>query len=222
MILEKTLRGIVIAGIFALPFICLVVATNLFFPYITGKNFAFRLIVEIMTGAWLALALVYPRYRPRRSWILGAFAIFVTLIAISDAQGVNVLKSFWSNYERMDGWVTLAHLLAYLVVAVSIMDTEKLWRRLFQLSLGISVFTAIYGLMQLAGITALGQGGAAGLSARVDARFGNPIYLAAYMLFHIFIAALLWVQGWNERRPGDRIPISILYGGVIALDTITL
>src|SRR3989344_2426365 len=156
--LEKTLRGIVLAGVFALPFVCLVVSTSLFFPYITGKNFAFRVIVEILTAAWLALALVNPAYRPRRSWVLGALSIFVILIAISDAQGVNAFKSFWSNFERMDGFVTIAHLLLYTVVAASVLHTERLWRWLWWTTLGVSVFLSIYGLLQVAGIAAIGQG----------------------------------------------------------------
>ncbi len=186
MTLEKTLRSIVLIGVFALPFVCLIVSTSLFFPYITGKNFAFRVIVEIMTAAWLALALVNPAYRPRRSWILGALALFVVLIAVSDAQGVNAFKSFWSNFERMDGWITLAHLLLYTVIAASILQTEKLWRWLFCTSLGVSVYLSVVGLLQVAGFVAIGQGSGTGLSARVDATFGNPIYLAVYMLFNIF------------------------------------
>jgi O-antigen ligase/tetratricopeptide (TPR) repeat protein len=220
-ILEKTLRWIVIIGVFALPFICLIVTSSLFFPFITGKNFTFRVIVEVITGAWLALALVYPKYRPRRSWILGAFAVFIIVIAIADAQGANPFKSFWSNYERMDGWVTLAHLFAYLVVAAAVVNTEKLWTRLWQLTLAVSACVSIYGLLQVAGMSTLGGGGG-GLSTRVDATFGNPIYLAVYMLFHIFIAALLWVQMRAKRVPGARLPFSILYGGVIVLDTIAL
>src|SRR3989344_8723612 len=151
MAIEKTLRGIVILGIFALPFIVFIVANNLFFPYITGKNFAFRIIVEIITGAWLALALVKPEYRPRKSWLLGAFAIFALIIAAADFYGVNPAKSFWSNYERMDGWVTLAHLFAYFVVA-SAMLSEKLWRALLQTSLAVSVIVGLYALLQLFGI----------------------------------------------------------------------
>src|SRR3989344_4257539 len=101
-LLEKTLRWIVLIGVFALPFIVFIVADSLFFPFITGKNFAFRIIVEVLTGAWLVLALVNPTFRPRRSWLLGAFAIFVGIVAIADALGVYPFKSFWSNYERMD------------------------------------------------------------------------------------------------------------------------
>ena len=211
-----------LAGIFALPFICLLVTTSLFFPYITCKNFAFRIIVEVITAAWLALALVNPAYRPRRSWVLGTLSIFVVLIAISDAQGANVFKSFLSNFERMDGWITIAHLLLYTVVAASMMQTENMWKRLFWTSLGVSVFLSVVGLLQVAGFVAIGQGSGSGLSARIDATFGNPIYLAVYMLFHIFLAAMLWAQSWASRSAGDRLAPSISYGTIIALDTLML
>lgn len=225
MTLEKILRWITIAGIFALPFIPFYVSGSLFFPYITGKNFAFRIIVEIITGAWIALVLVYPRYRhstPRASWILGAFGLFVLIVAIADANGVNPFKSFWSNYERMDGWVTLAHVFLYTVVASAMLQMENLWRRLFQLSLILSLVLSVYGFLQIIGAASLGQGGVAGLAARVDATFGNPIYLAAYMLFHIFIAAMLWAQMWTARKHGESIAPSFFYASVILFDTATL
>ncbi|MDO8514672.1 MAG: O-antigen ligase family protein [bacterium] len=220
--LEKALRWLIIGGIFALTLVPFIVSASLFFPYITGKNFAFRIIVEIIGGAWLTLALLYPQYRPRRSWIFAAFALFVLVIGVADAFGVYPFKSFWSNYERMDGWVTLAHLLVYLYVAASMMTTEVLWRRLFQTSLALSACLAVYGFLQVAGISALGAGGAAGLTARIDATFGNPIYLAVYMLFHIFIAVWLWSQMWEERGHGKRLPLSLLYALVIGLDVVAL
>jgi O-antigen ligase/tetratricopeptide (TPR) repeat protein len=220
--IEKMLRWIVIGGIFALPFLVFIVANTLFFPFITGKNIAFRIIVEVITGAWLALAVMKPEYRPRKSWLLAAFAAFVVVIAVADLNGVNPFKSFWSNFERMDGWVTLIHLFAYFVVASTILSTKELWRRFLQTSLGVSVLAGLYGILQFAGVAALGQGGASGLSGRLDGTFGNPIYLAAFMLFNIFIAAFLWSQSWRERQSGSRLGISLWYGGVMALDTIIL
>src|SRR3989344_876432 len=169
--LEKILRVIVLGGVFVLPFIVFIVASSLFFPFITGKNFAFRIIVEVMVGAWLALALVNPVYRPRRSWLLGAFALFVFVVALADALGAYPFKSFWSNFERMDGWVTLAHLFAYFVVAASILNTEKLWRNFWHVCLGVSVLVALYGLLQLAGIASLNPGFSS--AARIAATFGN-------------------------------------------------
>jgi O-antigen ligase/tetratricopeptide (TPR) repeat protein len=219
--LERALRWIVIVGVFALPFIPLYIANSLFFPYITGKNFAFRIIVEIIMGAWLALVLVSDQYRPRRNWILGALALFVLVIAIADAQGVNPFKSFWSNYERMDGWITIAHLLLYTTVASSVLATETLWRRLFHTSLGISVLLSMLGFLQIAGIFDIGSGGT-GLSARIDVSFGNPIYFAVYMLFHVFLAALLWAQMHTRRGSNEYLWPSIAYGTIIVLDTIAL
>ncbi|HTR18364.1 MAG TPA: O-antigen ligase family protein [Candidatus Paceibacterota bacterium] len=212
---EKILRWVVLIGVFALPFVPLIVSTWLFFPYITGKNFAFRVIVEIITFCWLALALLNPNYRPRRNWIFIAFLAFIAIIAIADAQGANPFKSFWSNFERMDGWITIAHLFCYTVVAACVINAEKLWQRLFELSLAISVFIDLWGFSQILGVVALGEGGTSGLTARIDATFGNPIYLAVYMLFHVFLAALLIYQIGKERWSiTDRIvfPVGLVIG----------
>jgi len=215
MTLEKALRFVVLAGVFALPFIPLIVAQSLFFPFITGKNFTFRIIVEIITGAWLALALVHPQYRPNRTWLLGAFALFVFVIGLADVFGANAMKSIWSNFERMEGWITLAHLFAYFVVAVSVLKTENLWKRLWQTSIGVSVLIGVYGLFQLMGFITINQGG-----VRLDATLGNATYLAIYMLFHIFLTALLWVQGWDDAR--NKVMLGITYGIIIALQSFVL
>lgn len=227
-LLEKILRWTIWGSLFALLFVPLIVADgqhfpyNFFFPYITGKNFVFRILIEIMAGAYLALALVDQKYRPKRSWILGALAIFVFIIALADVFGVNAEKSIWSNFERMDGLVTLVHVLVLTTIASVMLHTERLWRYLVWTSLGVSAYLSLYGLAQLFGAASLSGGTAGGLAARVDATFGNPIYLAAYMLFHIFLAALLWAQQWHERRPGERLPLSLAYGFIILLDTAAL
>ncbi len=220
--IENALRWIVIGGVFLLPFVATIVAGSLFFPYITGKNFAFRIIVEIVTGAWLALALVNAAYRPRRTWILGAFGAFILIMAAANLFGEYPFKSTWSNFERMDGWITIAHVFAYTVVAASVLTTERIWRWLLWTTLGVLTYLAIYGFLQVAGVTALGQASGAGLAARIDATFGNPIYFAAYMLFHIFIAALLWAQSWVARGTGNRLAPSLSYGSIIVLDTAAL
>jgi len=215
MNLEKALRWIVLGGIFLLPLVPLVVSSSLFFPFITGKNFFFRIVVEIMAGAWIALALVHPAYRPRRNWLLLAFTIFLAVIALADIFGANVLKSFWSNFERMEGWVTLAHLFVYFVIASSMLTTETLWKRLFQTSLAVSLIVVVYALFQFAGVLEIHQG-----SVRLTATLGNATYLAVYLLFHMFIAALLLGQKWME--DGMRWSSSVIYGGLIVLQGFVL
>lgn len=187
--MNKILRYITLVGIFIIPFLPLVVANSLFFPFITGKNFGFRIIIEIIFAAWLILAATDKAYWPRRSWIMYSFAAFVGIMAIADAAGVFPYKSFWSNYERMEGWITLAHLFAYFLVAATVLAKESLWDAFFQTSFGVNCTIILYSLLQISGLLTINQGG-----VRVDATFGNATYLAIYALFNIFIATLFFIR----------------------------
>lgn len=188
--MEKTLRNVVLLGAFLLPFIFFIVPGDMFFPFITGKNFAFRVIVEMMFGAWAALAILSPAYRPKKSLILIALSAFVAIVALADMFGDNFFRSFWSNYERMEGLITLLHLLALCIVLSAVLQTRALFEKLFDTSIVASVLMSLYGLAQFFGTLATHQG-----ATRLDGTFGNATYFAVYALFHIFIAALLSLRG---------------------------
>jgi len=212
MTFNKVLRIITLVGIFLIPFIALIVNRTGFFPFITGKNFAFRLIVELIFGAWLILALRDPVYRPKKSWIFFAILGLVVWMIIPNTFGLNPTKSFWSNFERMEGWVTLVHLVAYFIVIGSVLNTEKIWRWFWNTSIAVSIVIAIYGLFQLAGKIVINQGG-----DRLDATLGNATYLAGYMLFHIFITLFLLF-----RREGKHVGWKIFYVVALGLQVFTL
>jgi len=181
-------------GIFAVPFLAFIVSSSMFFPFITGKNFSFRIIVEIMTALWLILMLFDARYKPRKSWVLAMLAIFVGIVALSSIFGENFYRSFWSNYERMEGLVTYLHLLAYFLVLAGSMKTEKVWNWLFHTTLLASAIIAFYGVFQLFGVLQTHQG------SRLDATLGNASYLAVYMIFHIFLALALFYRAKDFRK----------------------
>ena len=210
---NTVLRYIVLGGIFLIPLLIpFIISKSMFFPFITGKNFAFRVIVEIIFGAWLILVWRDAAYRPRFSWILAALTVFVSIVAIADIFGENPLQSLWSNYERMDGLVTLLHLYAlFLVAGSTLQDSRILWRRFLQISLFASVIICVYGIFQLLGYITINQGG-----VRVDATLGNATYLAIYLLFHIFFAAFLFV---GEKRYA--VP-RFVYAAIFLLNLIIL
>ena len=54
--MKDFLKAVVIAGLFAVPFLTLYVENDYFFPFITGKNFWFRILVDISFAAWVILA----------------------------------------------------------------------------------------------------------------------------------------------------------------------
>jgi O-antigen ligase/cytochrome c-type biogenesis protein CcmH/NrfG len=210
MKLNDFLKYFVLVGLFATLLVPLVVTNSMFFPFITGKAFVFRVLVELITGAWIILAIRDVKYRPKFSWILGAYALFMVILTLADAFGLNPEKSFWSNFERMEGWITHVHLFFYFLVASAILNAEKLWRAFFNTSLGVSAFLCGYGLLQLAGALEIHQGG------RLDATLGNATYFAVYLLIHIFLALYFFLR--NTPSFGGRI----YYGILIILQLVIL
>ena len=100
-----------------------------FFPFIVGKALYIRSLVEIAFVLWLVLAFWYPSHRPPRSWIVAALAAYVLIVLISSLLGVSPQRSLWSTYERMQGWIDLAHWFAFTVVAVSVFRSFRLVTR---------------------------------------------------------------------------------------------
>ncbi len=193
MSLRDVLRFTILACIFVTPFICLYVPSSMFFPFISGKNFAFRILVEIMLGAWVLLMFIDETYRPRFSWVLLAAGAFLIVLTLADFFGVNPYRSFWSNYERMEGLIAHIHLFLYFVVMGSVIRTELLWRWFWRTSLGVSLLVAVNAFWQLEGWGAVHQS-----LNRLDATFGNSTYLAVYALFNFFIALFLFVREEKE------------------------
>ena len=204
--MKDILKGVMYGSIFTVPFVLLIVSGSLFFPYITGKNFAFRLLVEVGFASWLLLALYEPAYRPRWSWILASIASLVGVMFFANLFGEYAPKSFWSNYERMEGWITLLHFFLYFLVLGSVLSTEKLWSRFFNVSLAAAGIMSLYALGQVAGVVEVSQG----TVWRVDGRLGNSSYLGVYMLFQMFIAAWLYLRT-------TRTEWKVLYGGLFIL-----
>lgn len=211
MSLRDTLRFIILSGIFIIPFICLYVADSMFFPFITGKNFTFRILVEIMVGAWGILMVIDRAFRPRFSYALVAAGSFLGIIALADFLGVNPFRSFWSNYERMEGLVTHIHLFFYFLVAGTVLQEERMWKWLLRTSLAASMLIAFVAMQQLFGFTETHQS-----ATRLDATLGNSTYLAIYALFHIFIAAFLYL------RDGVANSVRWLYPVTMVVNTIVL
>ncbi len=192
--ITKTLRNISLALIFIIPFIPLYVSNDLFFLFITGKGFVFRIVVELIFALWLVLILHDKKYAPRFSWLSFTITAFTIAVLVADLLGMNPLRSLWSNFERMEGWVTIVHLWAYFLAVTSIFgvgeswngDGKRMWHTYFKISLLAAFFVGIYGLWQVFGWAAIHQG-----SSRIDASLGNSIYMAVYMLVHFFIALYL-------------------------------
>ena len=142
---KQILRSTVFVGLFLVPFIPFLVSSAFFFPFITTKVFVWRAIVEVVFAAWLILALWDPAYRPKRSIIFYSVFAFLAVIGLADLFGVDRLMSFWSNFERMEGFITLLHLGMFFIVISSVFR-EIDWKRWWNVSLAASFLMVLYSI----------------------------------------------------------------------------
>ena len=187
--ISSVLRTLLVGGIFIVPFITVFVFNELYFPFITGKAFAFRILTELLFALWIILALYDAEYRPKFSWIVVLFVGFLISIGISDVFAVDKIKAFFSNFERMEGYITLVHLFMYFIVLGTVLKTERMWRWFFHTWIGVGIFLSLYGIEQI-----LSEFEAHLSGERIDATLGNATYLAVVMIFMIFFVLYYGVR----------------------------
>lgn len=194
--LEKNLSTLLRWGFFLLLPLPLYISSSMLFPFITGRNFGFRILIEILAIAWVGLIALSRDYRPRLSPLVKAVLILLFVTTIADLLGGNPYRSFWSNYERMEGLIGLIHMVLFFLMLPSAFRTFNQWRTFFYGSSIVSLLVASVAIAQRFGLTQSYQGG-----VRVDGTIGNPAYLASYLMFNVFFL-LLFI--WREDRPWVR------------------
>lgn len=193
--IEKTMHLTLKIGLWLIPLLPLVVTPSLLFPFITGKNFLFRAAIEILFSIWVGLAFMRHDFRPSFTPLLKSATLFIIVLFLADLFSPNPGRAFFSNYERMEGFMMLSHLYLYLVMLLTVFKTRSDWIIFLHMSLVTSILVSTVGLFQKLGYAIISQS-----TFRIDSTIGNPAYLAAYLVFHIWIAALMlkefWGRGW--------------------------
>lgn len=190
---EKIFLWIIRIGLWLIPVLPLYISSSMLFPFITGKNFAFRIIVEIVFAFWAGLAVLKSAYRPRLTPLLKAASIFIMIVFLADIFSLNPWRAFFANYERMEGFMMIFHLYLYFIILISIFKSRKDWLIFFLVTLGASLVVSFIALLQKFGFRVSLQGG-----FRVDSTIGNPTYLASYLVFHIWLIMLLLRDFWEK------------------------
>jgi len=228
--INKILKYAIWAGIYLTLLIPFIVFDNTFFPFITGKAFVFRIIAEIILGLWLVLIIRDEEFRPKWSWVLGAAGLFTFILLIADINAVAPFKAFWSNFERMEGWVTFIHLLAYFVVLGSMFNSERKWLWFFRTAVVSPILYVVFEyfsyLKNLASLNTIDPtvahpftiGGYMNYMGLVGDRWagplGNPIYLGVLALFLAYFLIILIHQDIINKKKEKNI-YSKIYSGVI-------
>ncbi len=211
----QSLRNIYLWGLkiflFVIPFLSLWIAQSMYFPYITGRNFAFRILIELGLVLWAGLMIIDKNYRPRTTLMFWAVTFLIIILGLADLLGINPYNSFWSRFERMEGYLMFLHLFGYFLLLITVLKTKKDWLNFFNLFVIAGLFVGGYGMMQALGLREAIQGG----GERVDGTIGNPTYLAAYLML---ISALSLILFFNAKSKNWRYG----YAGILVFNLIIL
>jgi O-antigen ligase/tetratricopeptide (TPR) repeat protein len=191
----KILEKILSYGLIIVLFTPLVIGDNLIFPFITTKAYFFYIIIDVLLLCYLFILTKKPLY-PHQSKLLLFFGVLIILGFIFDLFGLSFKNSWWGNYERMMGIYTSLHFLIYLWLLLSVFNTKEKYFKLLNISLVVSFLVGFYGLLQnfqvpLFGIVNTGDN-------RLSATFGNPAYLAGWLLLFLFLAVYLWLKNKHK------------------------
>ena len=182
---DKFLLFLIYAGLFVIFLSPLLVNNGFYYPYITLKNFSFRIAVELMTLSWFMLAIRNKKYQATFSLPILSVAIFTTIIFLADSFGLAPYRSYWGNFERMEGLMTFIHFVAYVLILAGVVKTKRQWAILANFSLVIALIVGIMACFELV----------VHPKALSASTMGNSAYLAIYIIFHIFISAFLFYNG---------------------------
>lgn len=242
--MQSIIKKIVLGCLLIVPFVALHVAdggffdvlsigggSGLFFPFISGKNIIFRVLVEIAFAGWVILALKDASYRIniKKTPLTIAYALFMVVLLLADLFGVDRERSLWSNFERMEGFVGHIHLFAYFFVLTAMIPTLKDWQKMWKWFIASNIAILVYAYGQLMGApgTFLAEKFPAMATwfstrfpihmsgNRLDATIGNSAYFAIFCLMFIFIYALMWSQRTSSKR-------SWFYPSLIVLNLVAL
>jgi hypothetical protein len=199
--LDRSLLWSIRIGIGLLFFVPFVVTTDTLFPFIVGKALVTRGIIEIVFAMWVVLAIRRPEYRPARSWLTLLFAAFLAGNLIAALTGVSFTRSFWSNFERMQGVVDLAHWFALFVVMLSVIRGRQQWLVVFNVVVGVGLVEAYLGVAQRLNVQVISILRA---DSRVFGTLGNATYLGAHMAIVALLSLALLADSFLRASPGRK------------------
>jgi len=206
--LEKTAKIL----LYLIPFLPLIFIQGFYFPFIIGKTIYFRLLLQAALSLYLILLITdYHKYKIKINAALRLALIWFVINLLAGILGLNFYKSFWSNFERMEGLVSLIYLIIYLFLLQAFLKTKQDWLFYIRLILSVSLLVSLYGLVQRFNLVPVFQAGA----DRIASTIGNAAFLAGFLLLAIGLGFYYY---FNESLKKYKIAAAV----IVAIDLLVL
>lgn len=173
----------------AVLFSPLVFSNKFFFPYIVPRVTYFQIITEILFVVSVLLVTFFPQHRPRWNYLSGSLVVYLAIAGLSTITSADPSKSFIGTVERAFGFYHLLHYGFLFFAATIALKTQRHWNILFSLSLAVALYAALDMLLPVLLVSS---------NALPPTVAGNPLFLAAYLMLHIFFAASLIMLTKNQ------------------------
>ncbi len=194
--MENTFSRILKYLLFATALTPLIVTKLTPFPFVAGKTFFYRSLIEIALIVFAVYLMLKTSDVPKlKTLFKNKLFLFVSLFmlsaAISTVFAPNSYRAFFGDIERGEGFLGLLHYFIFLVFAVTLFKKED-WLKFFKLSLVVLLVMIFYAWLQYFGVTEFPF--ALGPSAQTGSFTGNPAFFSSYLIISLAIAAIVFYQ----------------------------
>lgn len=162
---------------------------GVYYPFVVPKVIYFRTLTEIAV-VLLACYAAYARenlnlaiLKNKITWVP---LIFLGFSYLSAFLGLDFYHSFWSIFERMDGLVTLTHLVLYFYAVLLVFSKED-WKKFFVINGIVAGLVGLYAVLQHYGFSWFQDT----VDVRVRGTIGNAAFLASYLGIMFYLALYL-------------------------------
>ena len=206
--IENTLKGILLLALFISP---LIFTSSLYFPYVSGKAYFFRLLIELALIPWVILLFKDSKYRPNlKNPLVIALLVFVVALIITAFTGVDFRHSFFSNMERSDGIIQYIHWVLYFLMAISVFKTKKDW----QIVLSVFILTALVNCFYA--FTHYKE------QPQLFGLLGNSSYLSGLLIFAIGFCLLFLINSFKPFIKKTPVAFTFLITVLVLLFAVAL
>ncbi len=201
-LLEKICFFIIEWGTYLALFAPFIFIPDYFFPFVVPKTVFFRIVVDIIFIAYILLIISNRKYLPRINILTIAVTVFLGITVLTSILGVNLVRSFWSVFERMTGLLTFFHLYIFFIILTSVFRERKHWERIIVVSILVGVLICFFAWISKEPAT------------RGGSTIGNTSFMAGYLLFNIFFAIILFFTKSGSWKIFSVSVLAILVAGL--------
>lgn len=147
--LETFLRTIIIGGASLIVASVLVQFNYFIHSPNYGQTFLLFFLIDLMALAYIPLAYLFPRYRPRSSALFLSLLIFLLICLITGFTGVNTFYSLFGLPMRMTGFLTLLQFTIFFVVLGHTLREFTDWKILLRVFCFVTIAATLYNIAVL-------------------------------------------------------------------------